>query len=88
METKSKKSHKNVEKVDNLNYSEECETIKIDETPFRVQRVHNQWFTAIGDKRTSDFYTNSAEAIIDAQTITFDKIIQLIGIIADNTNKI
>ena len=88
MEQTSKKSQKNAKEMNNLNYSREMETIQPENTPFRIQRVQKQWFTALGDKRTSDFYNSYEEAEQDAKTITFDKIIQLIGIILENTDKI
>lgn len=88
MEQTSKKSQKSVEEVNNLNYSKDMETIEVENTPFRVQRVKKQWFTALGDKRTSDFYENKEEAINNAKTISFEKVIQLIGIILENTNNI
>lgn len=84
MGTILKKLPKNAEALGNTHYSENTEMEPVEQTPFHIVRTEADWFVVIGKYRVSDRHDTKEEALKDAKTIDWNKIITVMTVILEN----
>lgn len=73
------------------NYSNDksklIEKIEIENTPFTIMKHKDEWYILIGKYRLSEGYINKLEALEEAKKMTWEKIMQVIGVMIEEYKK-
>lgn len=71
----------------NVVYSSEVEMISVKDTPFHAVREGEDWFVVMGNYRITENLESKEKAIEECRTITWNRLIQVIGIMLNIKQK-
>lgn len=77
------------DKVQVLHESDISDAYHVENTPFQIHHVKGNYWVGVGQFRVSEeTFTNFDDAYADTKQITWNRIVQVIGIITDTQNKL